>query len=160
MAVYSPNCIDLPVVIFGTLWAGGAISSVNPTYTVNELSHQLKDSGAKAVITHASCLSSTIAAAKHVGIPRSRVLVIGDERGTDTQALHFTDLLIASQGIERVQMNPTQDCAFLSYSSGEPRSLAHNGRLTRLPSHTMYKWSNSFIDSRPTAQVLQDCRRV
>lgn len=130
MAVYSPNSIDLPVAIFGTLWAGGVISSVNPTYTVNELSHQIKDSGAKAVITHASCFTSTIAAAKHAGIPRSRVLVIGDEHGTDTQALHFTDLLNAAHRIERVQINPTQDCAFLSYSSGEPRSFAHDGRFT------------------------------
>lgn len=118
MAVYSPNCIDLPAVIFGTLWAGGVISSVNPTYTVDELSHQLKDSGAKALITHASCFASSIVAAKNAGIPRNRVLLIGDER-EDAQALHFTDLLDPAHTNEKVQINPSQDWAFLSYSSGE-----------------------------------------
>lgn len=129
MAVYSPNCIDLPAVIFGTLWAGGVISSVNPTYTVNELSHQIKDSGAKAMITHASCFASTIAAAKNVGISRNRILLVGDEGIDDAQAFHFSDLLDALHRSEKVKINPNQDCAFLSYSSGEPRSLAHNGVL-------------------------------
>lgn len=119
MAVYSPNCIDLPAVIFGTLWAGGVISSVNPTYTVDELTHQLKDSGAEALITQASCFASSIAAAKNAGIPRNRVLLVGDERGEDAQTLHFTDLLDAAHTNERVQINPIQDWAFLSYSSGE-----------------------------------------
>lgn len=119
LAVYSPNCIDLPAVIFGTLWAGGVISAVNPTYTVDELSHQLKDSGAKALITHVSCFASAIAAAKKAGVPRNRILLVGDERD-DVQVLHFTDLLDTAHTTERVQINPVQDCAFLSYSSGEP----------------------------------------
>lgn len=138
MAVYSPNCIDLPPVIFGTLWAGGVISSVNPTYTVDELSHQLKDSGAKALITHASCFASTIAAAKNAGIPRNRVLLVGDERGDDAQVLHFTDLLDPAHTTERVQVSPIQDCAFLSYSSGELLVLAHKKALTWLPFHVIY----------------------
>lgn len=138
MAVYSPNCIDLPPVIFGTLWAGGVISSVNPTYTVDELSHQLKDSGAKALITHASCFASTIAAAKNAGIPRNRVLLVGDERGDDAQVLHFTDLLDPAHTTERAQVSPIQDCAFLSYSSGELLVLAHKKALTWLPFHIIY----------------------
>lgn len=119
MAVYSPNCIDLPAVIFGTLWAGGVVSSANPTYTVDELSHQLKDSGANALITHASCLANAMAAAKNAGIPGTRVLLVGDERGDDARVLHFTYLLNPSQTMERVQINPIQDCALLPYSSGE-----------------------------------------
>lgn len=129
MAVYSPNCIDLPAVILGTLWAGGVISSVNPTYTVDELSRQLRDSGAKALVTHASCLANAIAAANNVGIPRNRVLLVGDERGDSAQALHLTELLNPAQTSQRVRINPAQDWAFLSYSSGEPSSLAHHGIL-------------------------------
>lgn len=125
MAVYSPNSIDLPAVIFGTLWAGGVASLVNPTYTVDELSRTLEDSSAKALITHASCLASAIAAAKNAGIPRKRVLLVGDERAEDEQVLHFTELLDQTNTNERVQINPTQDWAFLSYSSGELWTFVH-----------------------------------
>lgn len=175
MAVYSPNCIDLPAVIFGTLWAGGVISSVNPTYTVNELSHQIKDSGAKALITHASCFANTIAAAKNVGIPRNRVLLVGDGRVNDAQALHFTELLDAAHRVERVQINPIQDCAFLSYSSGKPRSLTPTGLLLcyrvilcitnwifTLTQHQPHRYFRSakgcgFITRQPRVQCLPGC---
>jgi acyl-CoA synthetase (AMP-forming)/AMP-acid ligase II len=34
--------IDTPVVMWGTLWAGGTISPANPGYTVDELAFQLR----------------------------------------------------------------------------------------------------------------------
>src|ERR1700712_3435806 len=54
LGLYVPNDIDVPPVVLGTLWAGGIVSPANPGYTVAELVYQLKDSGAKALATHAS----------------------------------------------------------------------------------------------------------
>ena len=50
VAVMSPNLLQYPVVLFGILRAGMTVVNVNPLYTPRELEHQLKDSGAKAIV--------------------------------------------------------------------------------------------------------------
>ena len=50
VAIMMPNCLQYPVALFGTLRAGYTVVNVNPLYTPRELEHQLKDSGAKAII--------------------------------------------------------------------------------------------------------------
>jgi long-chain acyl-CoA synthetase len=50
IAVMLPNTLQHPVVVFGALRAGMAVVNVNPLYTASELQHQLKDSGAVAIV--------------------------------------------------------------------------------------------------------------
>ena len=50
IAVQLPNVLQYPVVAFGALRAGLVIVNTNPMYTARELEHQLKDSGAKALV--------------------------------------------------------------------------------------------------------------
>ncbi|OYT88967.1 MAG: long-chain fatty acid--CoA ligase [Burkholderiales bacterium PBB6] len=50
VAVMLPNVPQYPVVVGGILRAGLVVVNVNPLYTPRELEHQLKDSGAKALI--------------------------------------------------------------------------------------------------------------
>jgi long-chain acyl-CoA synthetase len=50
VAIMLPNCLQYPVAMFGALRAGYAIANVNPLYTARELEHQLKDSGAEAIV--------------------------------------------------------------------------------------------------------------
>ena len=45
-----PNLLQYPVAIFACLKAGLVIVNTNPLYTADEMLHQYKDSGAKAVI--------------------------------------------------------------------------------------------------------------
>jgi long-chain acyl-CoA synthetase len=45
-----PNVLQYPVAVFGILRAGLTVVNVNPLYTPRELEHQLKDSGAEAII--------------------------------------------------------------------------------------------------------------
>ena len=45
-----PNLLQYPVALFGVLRAGMTVVNVNPLYTPRELEHQLKDSGAKAIV--------------------------------------------------------------------------------------------------------------
>jgi long-chain acyl-CoA synthetase len=50
VAIMSPNLLQYPVALFGILRAGMTVVNVNPMYTPRELEHQLKDSGAKAIV--------------------------------------------------------------------------------------------------------------
>ncbi|ORU92036.1 MAG: long-chain-fatty-acid--CoA ligase [Cycloclasticus sp. symbiont of Bathymodiolus heckerae] len=50
VAIMMPNLLQNPVSIFGVLRAGLVVVNTNPLYTPRELRHQLKDSGAKAII--------------------------------------------------------------------------------------------------------------
>jgi long-chain acyl-CoA synthetase len=50
VAIMMPNLLQYPVVLFGVLRAGLAVVNVNPQYTVPELEHQLRDSGARAIV--------------------------------------------------------------------------------------------------------------
>lgn len=50
VAIMMPNLLQNPVSIFAVLRAGLTVVNTNPLYTARELRHQLKDSGAKAII--------------------------------------------------------------------------------------------------------------
>ena len=71
VAIMMPNVLQYPVTIAAVLRAGYTVVNVNPLYTPRELEHQLKDSGAEAIVileNFASTLQAVIAntAVKHV----------------------------------------------------------------------------------------------
>jgi long-chain acyl-CoA synthetase len=71
VAIMMPNVLQYPVAIAGVLRAGYVVVNVNPLYTPRELEHQLKDSGAEAIVileNFATTLQQVIArtAIKHV----------------------------------------------------------------------------------------------
>ncbi|GLS38987.1 long-chain-fatty-acid--CoA ligase [Mesorhizobium tianshanense] len=71
VALMMPNVLQYPVAMMAVLRAGYIVVNVNPLYTPRELEHQLKDSGAQAIVileNFASTLQAVIAstAVKHV----------------------------------------------------------------------------------------------
>ena len=71
VAIMMPNVPQYPIVVAAILRAGLVVVNVNPLYTPRELEHQLKDSGAKAIViienfatTLEQCIKAT--AIKHV----------------------------------------------------------------------------------------------
>ena len=71
VAAMMPNCPQYPVAVAAILRAGLILVNVNPLYTPRELEHQLKDSGAKAIVimenfgtTLQQCIAAT--PVKHV----------------------------------------------------------------------------------------------
>jgi long-chain acyl-CoA synthetase len=50
IALMMPNVLQYPVAIAAVLRAGYVVVNVNPLYTSRELEHQLKDSGAEAIV--------------------------------------------------------------------------------------------------------------
>jgi len=50
VALMLPNLLQYPIALLGCLRAGMVAVNVNPLYTARELKHQLRDSGAKAIV--------------------------------------------------------------------------------------------------------------
>ncbi len=71
VAIMMPNVLQYPVVMMAVLRAGYTVVNVNPLYTPRELEHQLKDSGAEAIVileNFATTLQAIVAntSVKHV----------------------------------------------------------------------------------------------
>ena len=81
VAIMMPNVLQYPVAVAGILRAGYTLVNINPLYTARELEHQLKDSGAKAIVilenfaaTLEKCLPAT--PVKHIVL-----CAMGDQLG-------------------------------------------------------------------------------
>jgi len=68
IAIMLPNILQYPVVLFGALRAGLTVVSTNPLYTATELEHQLRDSGAAALV-----VLENFAAVAQLAIPGTSV---------------------------------------------------------------------------------------
>jgi 4-coumarate--CoA ligase len=120
IGLFTPNSIDIPAVIWGTQWAGGIPSPANPGYTATELAFQLKDSGAKALVTQLPFIKVACEAAKLVGITEDRIILLGDKRDPSNRFKYFTNIRATSGATRyrRTRLDPQNDLAFLVYSSG------------------------------------------
>ncbi|RYP39928.1 hypothetical protein DL768_010684 [Monosporascus sp. mg162] len=120
LGFFSPNTIDYAPAFFGVHWAGGTASTANPTYTAKELAYQMKDSQAKGIITQVPFLPVVLEAAKAIGIPENRIILLGDGRDPSGKFKHFTE--IRGTGVSgahsRTSVDPKKDAAFIVYSSG------------------------------------------
>ncbi len=140
VALMMPNVLQYPVALFGTLRAGCVVVNVNPLYTPRELEHQLKDSGAKAIVileNFATTLEQVLVKTdvKHVVVtPMGEML--GLLKGTLVnfvvrkvkklvpawslpESITFTTALATGRrhGMDKVTMT-REDLAFLQYTGG------------------------------------------
>ena len=61
-AIYCPNLPEFALALYGALLAGGTVTTVNTLYTVDELTFQLNDAGAKFLLTVPPFLDKALAA--------------------------------------------------------------------------------------------------
>ena len=78
VAVMMPNVLQYPVAVFGILRAGLVVVNVNPLYIERELVHQLKDSGAKAIVILENFAHTLAKTLDSVEIEKIFVTGIGD----------------------------------------------------------------------------------
>ena len=140
VALMMPNLLQYPVALYGVLRAGLVVVNVNPLYTPRELEHQLKDSGARAMViveNFAAGLQQVIA---NTPVEKVIVTAVGDLLGPVKGALvnmvlrHIKKMVPAWSLPDEIRFNavlaqglklPWQDAkvrqtdiAFLQYTGG------------------------------------------
>src|SRR4051812_37512002 len=79
LALMAPNMPEYAVVFHGVAFAGGVITTINPTYTEREVHHQLLDAGARLLVTIPLFLETALKAAEGTSV--EAVHVLGAEAG-------------------------------------------------------------------------------
>lgn len=110
--ILSPNVPEYAVVFHAVACLGGINTTVNPLYTEHEIAQQLKDAGARFLVTVPQCLEKASAAARETGI--EELFVFGEAAG----ATPFASLLESDGQFPVVEINAREDLVALPYSSG------------------------------------------
>jgi 4-coumarate--CoA ligase len=111
IALMAPNAPEFFVVFHAAAWAGGTITTVNPTYTAAELHQQLADSKAKLLITGPQFLETAREGA--VGTEVREIAVFGEAGG----ARSLADLMGAPLD-HQAPVDAAEHVVVLPYSSG------------------------------------------
>jgi acyl-CoA synthetase (AMP-forming)/AMP-acid ligase II len=112
VAVFCPNTPWYPVVFHGIAAAGCVMSPINSLYTPDEIAFQLKDSGAKILITIGLFMDRATAAVEKT--PLNEIVVLDGAEGH----ANLFDLLGADAPSVQVDIDPANDLVTLPYSSG------------------------------------------
>ena len=110
--ILSPNCPEYAIAFHAVATLGGIVTPINPLYTRYEIAHQLKDSGARFLVTVPGCCDKVDEAAQDAGI--EELFVFGSAPG----ATPFDSLLVDNGRAEQVEIDPYTDLIALPYSSG------------------------------------------
>ncbi|MBT2597408.1 AMP-binding protein [Arthrobacter sp. ISL-72] len=113
-AILCPNIPAFAAVFHGLLRAGSTVTTVNSLYTADELADQLQDAGASWLFTVSALLPGAEEAARRVGIPADRLVVLDGAPGHPS----LGDLLAAGARAPDVSFDPATHVAVLPYSSG------------------------------------------
>ncbi|KAH7855968.1 hypothetical protein Vadar_031123 [Vaccinium darrowii] len=110
-----PNSVYFPIIVFGVLYLGAIVTTMNPLSTLSEIKKQALDSKAILAFTLPDCIDKILG----LGIPAIGVPETG---GSDLKQMGLLDFdqLIGGQSPNSVP-NPTihqEDTAVILYSSG------------------------------------------
>jgi acyl-CoA synthetase (AMP-forming)/AMP-acid ligase II len=111
-AIFSINCIEYAIVFHAVVMVGGIVTPLNPLYTAEEVAFQLRDAGAKFLVTVPLCIEKATAAAQATNI--EELFVFGESEG----ATPFASLLEGDAEVPKVEIDPRNDLVALPYSSG------------------------------------------
>lgn len=111
-AIFSTNCPEYGIIFHAVAMLGGINTTLNPLYTAEEAAFQLKDAGAKFLITAPTFIEKAAAAAAHANI--EELFVFGEAEG----AAPFSSLMEGDGEVPRVEIDPKNDLIALPYSSG------------------------------------------
>ena len=176
VAIMMPNLLQYPVALFGALRAGYTVVNCNPLYTPRELEHQLKDSGATAIVileNFAKTLQEVIA---HTQVRTVVTTQVGDMLGFPKSAIanfvvkrvkkmvpawslpgavSFPSTLAAGRG-KPLQEPPLthDDIAFLQYTGGttgvSKGAMLTHGNIVANLLQTSAWWGPGLVEGEET----------
>jgi len=112
LGIFSGNCPEYGVLFHAVAMLGGITTTLNPLYTAEEAASQLKDAGAKILVTAPPFIEKAREAAEAANI--NELFVFGEAEG----AIPFASLLESDGNPPQVEINPREDLVALPYSSG------------------------------------------
>lgn len=112
LAIHCLNTPEYAVAFLAVAKLGGASTMISPLFNEAELVNQLKDSGAKFLLTETQLAETALAAARAVNLVE--VFVLGGADG----ATPFSSLLDTQDQPPSVEIDPREDVVALPYSSG------------------------------------------
>ena len=112
-AIYCPNSPEYAIAFYGVAMLGGINTTINPLYTVDELTRQLNDASAKYLLTVQLFVEKARQAASKSGI--EEVFVLGEAEAEGITS--FNSLLHNEGEFPAAKINP-DDIVVLPYSSG------------------------------------------
>ncbi len=111
LGVMAPNIPHYAVAFHGAAVAGGAVSTINPTYGAGEVRYQLQDAGASLLLTIPMFVETALEAIE--GTDVTEVIVVGDApEGTTPMSA------VMAAPIEQVPVDWATHTVVLPYSSG------------------------------------------
>jgi 4-coumarate--CoA ligase len=116
VALMAPNSPEYCIIFHAIAWAGGTITTLNPTYTAHEIRHQLRDSGAGLLIT----VPATLAVAKEAlkELPEVQICVIGNADDDDSDDCQSLAELYGTAQEQQYPVDLDRHSVALPYSSG------------------------------------------
>ena len=116
VALMAPNSPEYCIIFHAIAWAGGTITTLNPTYTAHEIRHQLRDSGAGLLIT----VPATLAVAKEAlkELPEVQICVIGHADDYDSDDCQSLSELYGTAQEQQYPVDLDRHSVALPYSSG------------------------------------------
>jgi 4-coumarate--CoA ligase len=122
--IYTPNHIFVPVAYLGIVGSGRVFSGMNPIYTVNEIVHQIKNTGARTILVHPSLLGNALRACSQAGISANRIFQFSDQWQQPYLGIQdWTHMAGSAVEADRYSWDPmgkasTTTVATINYSSG------------------------------------------
>lgn len=113
--IFAPNSVQFPLSFFGVIAIGAIATTVNPMYTVSELSKQIKDCKPKLIITSPELFDK----ANRFNLPILLLGHPGNSNSNNSGVVRFTEL-VGKAGyfdLDKTVIKQT-DTAALLYSSG------------------------------------------